>query len=103
TMEKIVLDNFAAFVTDSGSNCRQARKIIEQRHPHVLNIRCAAHAINLIAADFSKIPIVATFIGDLNKVVGFFKNSHAANKELRDGLQNMKISGGDLKTYVKTR
>ena len=102
-IENIGLEKFAAFVTDSGSNCRRAREIIEQNYPHVLNIRCAAHAINLIAADFSKIPKVSTFISELNKVVRFFKNSHVAHNELRDGLRNMKISGGGLRTYVKTR
>ena len=66
-------------------------------------MRCAAHAINLIAADFSKVSRVAAFVGELNKVIEFFNRSHVANKELEDGLRNMKISGGGLQTYVKTR
>jgi hypothetical protein len=66
-------------------------------------MRCIAHAINLIAADFSKISSVASFISELNKVIEFFNRSHAANKELEEGLRNMKISGGGLQTYVKTR
>ncbi|GBB92451.1 hypothetical protein RclHR1_20050001 [Rhizophagus clarus] len=67
------------------------------------DMRCAAHAINLIAADFSKNSIVASFISELNKVIEFFNRSHAANKELEEGLRNMKISGGRLQTYVMTR
>lgn len=66
-------------------------------------MRCIAHAINLIAADFAKVPRVTTFISELNKVIEFFNRSHAANKELEEGLINMKISGGGLHTYVKTR
>jgi len=101
-IEKVGLEKFAAFVTDSGNNCRRAREIIEHTYPHVIDMRCIAHAINLIAADFSKISSVAAFIGELNKVIEFFNRSHTANKELEDGLRNMKISGGGLKTYVKT-
>ena len=66
-------------------------------------MRCIAHAINLIAADFAKISRIAVFISELNKVIKFFNRSHAANKELEEGLRNMKISGGGLHTYVKTR
>ena len=66
-------------------------------------MRCAAHVINLIAADFSKISSVASFISKLNKVIEFFNRSYVANKELKDGLRNMKISGGGLQTYVKIR
>jgi len=102
-IENIGLKKFAAFVTDSGSNCRRAREIIEHNYPHILNIRCAAHAINLIASDFFKIPSVTAFISKLNKMIVFFKNSHAANKKLHDGLRNMKISRGSLRTYVITR
>src|SRR6266542_1028313 len=54
-IENIRLEKFVAFVTDSGSNCHQAREIIEYNYPHILNIRCVAHAINLIASDFFKI------------------------------------------------
>ncbi|GES83049.1 ribonuclease H-like domain-containing protein [Rhizophagus clarus] len=53
--------------------------------------------------DFSKNSIVASFISELNKVIEFFNRSHAANKELEEGLRNMKISGGGLQTYVKSR
>ncbi|GES96156.1 ribonuclease H-like domain-containing protein [Rhizophagus clarus] len=102
-VEKTGVEKFAAFVTDSGSNCRRARELIERTYPHVIDMRCAAHAINLIAADFSKNSIVASFISELNKVIEFFNRSHAANKELEEGLRNMKISGGRLQTYVKTR
>jgi hypothetical protein len=66
-------------------------------------MRCIAYAINLIAADFTKISSMAAFISELNKVIEFFNRSHAANKVLEEGLKNMKISGGGLRTYIKTR
>ncbi|CAH1769419.1 5540_t:CDS:2, partial [Entrophospora sp. SA101] len=51
-IEKIGLHKFAAVVTDSGSNLRVARRIINESYSHVLSFRCAAHAANLIASDF---------------------------------------------------
>ena len=54
-IEKIGLDKFAAVVTDNASNCRVAREKIEENYNHILNIRCIAHAINLIATDLGKI------------------------------------------------
>ncbi|GES99414.1 ribonuclease H-like domain-containing protein [Rhizophagus clarus] len=102
-VEKTGVEKFAAFVTDSESNCHRAREIIERTYLHVIDMKCAAHAINLIAADFSKNLIVASFISELNKVIEFFNRSHAANKELEKGLRNMKISEGRLQTYVKIR
>ena len=64
-------------------------------------MRCIAHAINLIAADFAKISRIAVFISELNKVIKFFNKLYTANKKLKDRLKNMKISGGRLQIYVK--
>ncbi|CAB5210216.1 unnamed protein product [Rhizophagus irregularis] len=90
-IEKVGLETFAAFVTDSGSNCHQAREIIEHTYPHIIDMRCIAHAINLIASNFTKILSVGAFISELNKVIEFFNRLHAANKKLEEGLRNMKI------------
>ena len=48
-IEKIGLDKFAAVITDNAANCRVARKKTEKNYNHILDIRCIAHAINLIA------------------------------------------------------
>ncbi|CAG8781856.1 19329_t:CDS:2, partial [Gigaspora margarita] len=58
----IGLEKFAAIVTDSGSNCRVACRITNHDYLHIIDLRCIAHLINLIAEDFSKIAQVKTFI-----------------------------------------
>jgi len=45
---KIGVDNVGAIVTDNAANVRVAREIITKKHPHILNLRCIAHFINLI-------------------------------------------------------
>jgi len=42
---------FAAVVSDNASAIANARKRISEKHPHVLNIRCTVHFINLITKD----------------------------------------------------
>ena len=47
-------DRISAIVSDNASNVRNARKIIQEKFPRIENIRCIAHAINLIACDIVK-------------------------------------------------
>ncbi|GBC36080.2 ribonuclease H-like domain-containing protein [Rhizophagus irregularis DAOM 181602=DAOM 197198] len=102
-IEKLGSDKFAAIVTDNASNCRVARQNIHQTYPHIWNIRCAAHAINLIASDLVKLEPIKKFINECGKINRYFSTSHASNALLRQGFTNMKIKGGGLQTWVKTR
>ena len=102
-LETIGVDKFAAIITDCGGNVNLARRLIHEDYNHVLNIRCAAHAINLIASDFAESSIIKDFIPIANSIVTFFTKSHLASIHFKDGLTQLKIKGGCLKTYVKTR
>jgi hypothetical protein len=42
---------FSAVVTDNASAIANARKHISEKYPHILNIRCVAHYVNLITKD----------------------------------------------------
>ncbi|PKC53028.1 hypothetical protein RhiirA1_316561, partial [Rhizophagus irregularis] len=50
-IDKIGPNKISAVVSDNASNVRNARKIIEEKYPNIENVRCIAHAINLIACD----------------------------------------------------
>ena len=102
-IENIGSEKFAAIVTDAGSACRVARRKTEEMYPHILDIRCAAHSINLIAADLVKLDTIKKHISDCGKLVKFFNNSHQSNFILRQGLSQMKIKSEGLKSWVKTR
>ena len=102
-VEKIGLDKFAAVVTDNASNCRVARKKIEEKYNHIWDIRCIAHAINLIATDLVKLDNVKNLISDCGKMTRFFNNSHQASAILSQDLNNMKINIEGLQTWCKTR
>ena len=42
---------FSAIVTDNAAAIANARKQISDKYPHILNVRCIAHYINLITKD----------------------------------------------------
>lgn len=42
---------FAAIVTDNASAIANARKHISEKYPHIINVRCIAHYVNLITKD----------------------------------------------------
>ena len=102
-IEKVGLDRFATIVTDNTSNCWVARKKVQEQYNHILDIRCIAHAINLIAADLAKLGDIRNLISDCGKITKFFNNSHQASAILSQGLSNMKINIEGLQTWCKTR
>jgi len=102
-IEKLGSDKFAAVVTDAASNCNLARQKTQEMYPHIWNIRCAAHAVNLIAADLVKLDELKKLIANCGKINHFFNSSHSSHSLLIKGFTDMKIKGGGLKTWVKTR
>ena len=67
-------------------------------YPHIWDIRCAAHAINLIAADLVKLDEIQKFIADCGKITKFFHKSHQACSILHQDLAQMMIKSEGLHT-----
>ena len=42
---------FSTIVTDNASSIANARRHISEKYPHILNIRCITHFVNLITKD----------------------------------------------------
>jgi len=102
-LNDIGIQRFAAIVTDAGSNINLARQIITQKFPHILNIRCIAHCLNLITKDFVKHAFATRILNWSNVVTAYFKKSHLPHKFLEDKIKEKNIKGGGLKTYIHTR
>jgi len=71
-------ERFSAIVSDNGANVKLARNIISELYPHIFNIRCIAHAINLVAQDIVKCDFAEHLIRRCNILCTFFKTSHQA-------------------------
>ncbi|CAG8708244.1 1015_t:CDS:2 [Cetraspora pellucida] len=102
-IERIGPQKFAAIITDSAANLKSAREKIQTKYPHIVNIRCIAHAINLIATDLSKIREIKMFIDQCGKVIKHFTKSPQKLALLRQGLSSMKIRFEGLETWCQTR
>ena len=50
-LESVRYYKFSAIVDDNSSNVKLAREKIVKMYPHLLDVQCIAHAINLIAQD----------------------------------------------------
>ncbi len=81
-IEKLGPKKFAAIVTDAGSNVLLARNNISTIYPQILNIRCIAHAINLISKDICKTLFANKMLRRCIVLVTFFKRSHLAGNIL---------------------
>ena len=79
-MKKIGLLKFSAIVSDSGANIRNARQIITEKHKNILNVRCMAHAINLISKDICSTSFANQILTKCNTIVTYFKKSHKGGK-----------------------
>jgi hypothetical protein len=125
-IKKIGPEKFAAIVSDNAANIRNARIIISEKYPHIENIRCIAHCINLIACDIASYKFSERLLRRVNIIVTFFNSSHLAGKliilfliyliliifikflfyigaKLRQLIEENNIIGGGLKLYCKTR
>ena len=73
-LNEIGIHRFSAIVTDSGSNINLARKTITRKFPHIINIRCIAHCLNLITKDFVKHTFATRILNWSNVITTYFKN-----------------------------
>jgi hypothetical protein len=50
-INEIGFNKFAAVVSDNAPTIAAARKKLTENYPHIMNIRCVAHLVNLITKD----------------------------------------------------
>ena len=79
-LEKIGSEKFSAIVTDAGANVQAAHRIITEKYPSILNIRCITHAINLILKDICKTLFADHILKYCNTLITYFKISHLVGK-----------------------
>jgi hypothetical protein len=102
-LKDVGIQKFAGIVTDAGSNVHNARDIISKKFPHILNIRCIAHSLNLITKDLIKHTFAKRIIQWCTVIVTYFKKSHRPKELLELKILEKQIAGGGLKTYLDTR
>lgn len=94
---------FVAVVSDAESAMQMARKLISEKYPNILSIRCMAHHLNLITADIIKLDFAKDTLKKCQTIITFFKTSYCAGASLQEDIIQSLTGGGGLKTSVKTR
>ncbi|RHZ80812.1 hypothetical protein Glove_132g81 [Diversispora epigaea] len=102
-MQNVGIEKFKAVVTDNGANLRVVQHITHEKYSYILDLRCMVYAINLIAFDFAEINLIKNLISNCGSIIGFFNNSYAAYRYYKEQLYMMKIKGGEIQFYCKTR
>jgi hypothetical protein len=102
-INSIGIKKFAAIITDNGPNIAVARNLITNQFPKIFNVKCIAHCFNLITHDFLNHNFADKTIKYCNIVIKFFKKSHIGNDLINKLITKYQITGGGLKTFVKTR
>ena len=90
-------------MTDVGSNVHSARKLISEKNPYILNIRCIVHSLNLIIKDLIKHTFAKRIIQWCVVIVTYFKKSYRPRDLLKSKISEKQIAGRGLKTYLDTK
>ncbi|CAG8744724.1 37927_t:CDS:2 [Gigaspora margarita] len=67
------------------------------------NVRCAVHAVNLIASNLVKLNNLKKLIVNCRKINNFFNSSHLSHSLLVKGFTDMKIKGDGLKVWLLSK
>ena len=74
---------FVAVVSDAESAMQMARRLISEKYPHILSVRCIAHHLNLITTDLIKLDFARCTFKKCQTIITFFKTSYRAGAALR--------------------
>ncbi|CAG8838043.1 42305_t:CDS:2, partial [Gigaspora margarita] len=99
---QIGAEKICAVVSDNGANVAAAWRLITQKFPHIVNVSCIAHWLNLICKDIMKEFFLKRVLSQAILVVQFFKSSHIANLAFENKIQINNIVGRGIKQYVVT-
>src|SRR4051812_15168809 len=102
-IEKVGSNKISAIVSNNAANIRNTRKILQEKYPNIENVRCIAHAVNLIACDIVKESLGDHLLRKVNILGSFFKSSHQAGAKLTQLIKENNIRGRGIKLYCKTQ
>uniref|UniRef100_U9TDT5 DUF659 domain-containing protein n=1 Tax=Rhizophagus irregularis (strain DAOM 181602 / DAOM 197198 / MUCL 43194) TaxID=747089 RepID=U9TDT5_RHIID len=96
-IEKIGSEKFVAIVLDNASAVAATRQRISDTYPHIMNIHCIAHFVNLISKDILEHIFPKHILKWCNILSRFFKTSHQGRYFLNKYITEL----GGLKNYCK--
>ncbi|CAF1661653.1 unnamed protein product, partial [Adineta ricciae] len=100
-----IAEKIVAIVTDNPNVMEKLRNlfIAKPAYRHILDFRCFAHAINLIAVDVVKHSTAFRIISKITTITSYSNHSHAFKAKLKEESMRLKCNKETLDTIVVTR
>ena len=102
-IENVGFENFSSIVSDNASTMVAAKRLVNEKYPHIIPVRCITHHINLLTNDIMKHEFSRLTISKCMKIVKYFHQSYKAGAVLSEDIKKNLVEGGGLKGYCKTR
>ncbi|CAG8845597.1 24482_t:CDS:1, partial [Gigaspora margarita] len=74
-------------VSNNSANVAAAQQLITQKFPHIVNVLCIAHQLNLICKNIMKESFSKRVLSQATLIAQFFKSSHITNLALENKIQ----------------
>ncbi|TFK80579.1 hypothetical protein K466DRAFT_503657, partial [Polyporus arcularius HHB13444] len=101
-MKRVGVERFCAVCSDNAGNTKKARALLKQLTPSVLDIGDCCHHLQNTAKDLTRLPEFKEVIGQLRKIITYFRKSTLANTELSALRAEDGVARG-LESIGKTR
>lgn len=101
-IDKLGPRKFCNLITDNAPVMQSARKLIEERFPHISTNGCAAHGVNLLIKDIVSTPESIKTIKEAEKIIKFIKNHHLVKAKFEERRIAANVSRS-LSMSVSTR
>ncbi|OSC99612.1 hypothetical protein PYCCODRAFT_1372721, partial [Trametes coccinea BRFM310] len=101
-MEVIGIERFSGICSDSAGNTRKARELLAKEISGLLNLPDCCHHLQNTAKDITKLPDFKDFIGNLRKIIQYFRRSTKASNDLTAARLEEGLTRG-LQSIGKTR
>ncbi|XP_063384249.1 uncharacterized protein LOC134670357 [Cydia fagiglandana] len=95
-------NKFVVLVGDNAKNIQKAFRIVKTVHPHIININCSAHTLNLLCQDILETNVLKAFIHLTTDCIKTVKRSQTLSALLSKIVQEKGV-GETLKLPCKTR
>src|SRR5688572_6274251 len=93
-IEDVGCDKFSSVVSDNASTMVAAKKLVNEKYPHILPVRCITHHVNLLTTDIMKHEFSKSTISKCMTIIKYFKRSYKSGALLSEEIKNNFIEGG---------
>ena len=92
-IDDVGFENFSSVVSDNASTMVAAKKLVNEKYPHIIPVRCITHHINLLTNDIMKHEFSKSTMSKCMKIVKYFHQSYKAGATLLEDIQKNLVDG----------